>query len=191
MCRTGLCVWTPAVYLHSECVMCACWHVWHAGVCGAGIHLCGSRPSLCVCVPVRVLYVCARRCRERLPSACAFLRLCMFVPVSVFDSMPVLSMNTAPWVCATPRPLGSTAHCRGEEGASPSFSRAQEKTDPGRAWLPPTWYKMLKREVEAGQNCQLPAAASWGPGKRPSPHTSSGPLGMAGAGDSRWSCRAG
>ena len=76
-------------------------------------------------------------------------------------------------------------------GRFPSFSRAREKTDPGRARLPSTWYKMLKGEVETGQDCQLPAAPSWGPGKRPPPHTSSGPLGMAGAGDSRWSCPAG
>ena len=137
MCRKGLCVWT---------------------LCRAGTHLCGFRPSLCLCVPVRVLYVCARWCRERLPSACAFLRLGMFVPVSVFAYMPVLSMHTVPWVCVTPHPLGSTAHSCGEEGASPSFSKRQR--DPGRAWLPLTWYKMLKREVEAGQDCQLPAAPS-------------------------------
>lgn len=139
----------------------------YAGVCRAGTHLCGFRLSLCLCVPVRVLYVCARRCRERLPSACAFLRLCTFVPV--FASMPVLSMHTVPWVCVTPHPLGSTAHSCGEEGASPSFSK--RKRDPGRAWLPLTWYKMLKREVEAGQDCQLPAAPSrvQGNGLLPSP----------------------
>lgn len=94
-------------------------------------------------------------------QGCVCSCLCLCLPT------PVLSMNTAPG-CVPPHVHWEYSTLPWEEGASPSSSRAQEKTDPGRAWLPPTWYKMLKREVEAGQNCQLPAAAS-GSRERPSP----------------------
>lgn len=144
----------------------------YAGVCRAGTHLCGFRPSLCLCVPMRILYVCARRCRERLPSACAFLRLCMFVPVSVFACMPILSMHTAPWVCVTPHPLGSTAHSCGEEGASPSFSRAREKTERPRQGLAAAY--LVQDAQEGGRSWPgLPAACCTQPGSREmasSPH---------------------
>lgn len=56
-----------------------------------------------------------------------FLKLLMFVPVSVFASALILSIHAGARVCEIARSQ-STAHCLGEEGACPCFSALRTET---------------------------------------------------------------
>lgn len=119
----------------------------------------------CVCA-VRVLYVCARRCRSAslVPSA---FPSCVCSCLSVFASMPVLSMGTRPG-CVPPRVIREYSTLPWGGRCFPIFQQSSERTD--RAGLGCLYLvQNAEEEVEAGQNCQLPAAASRGQGLTFSP----------------------